>query len=188
MSDRHAQHSIKKELFSSLLWWGAFFVVLGGLIAYVAWDIFRPLAGTKIELLERGHVPTTEHPTYNSNPPTSGLHYVATEEWGFYERSLVKEKLVHNLEHGGILIYYNCEKLKEPRADACENLKNELKLLYEELVRRDKKIVILPNSEIEFTITLAAWGWLDNLDSVDRERTLKFFKDHINMGPERVLM
>ena len=46
------------------------------------------------------------------NPPTSGLHYENPEEWGFMT-NLTTSRLVHNLEHGGIIIYYNCQNCDE---------------------------------------------------------------------------
>ena len=46
---------------------------------------------------------------YNSFPPTSGPHYFAPVDWGFYFYPLVQVQLVHNLEHGGIAIQFGTE-------------------------------------------------------------------------------
>jgi len=55
-----------------------------------------------------------EHPPYNSNPPTSGWHYGTPARAGFYDQPTVDETLIHNLEHGYVIISYNCEiKVKE---------------------------------------------------------------------------
>jgi uncharacterized protein DUF3105 len=52
---------------------------------------------------------------YNSFPPTSGPHYFAPVDWNFYfdpkvqlpySFQLVQIQLVHNLEHGGIVIQF----------------------------------------------------------------------------------
>ena len=49
---------------------------------------------------------------YNSNPPTSGPHYAQWEKPGIYNRVLEDGKLVHSLEHGYIIISYDCTKLQ----------------------------------------------------------------------------
>lgn len=182
---REAKHAAagRHNLATSMLWWGAFFLVIGGLIAYVIWDIFKPLAGTKYEILERSHVQPGAPIAYNSDPPTSGPHYAETEEWGISDKPLVIEKLVHNLEHGGIVIYYKC-----PSAETgCEEFVKNLKDLVQRLAKSDRKITLSPNEKLDAKIVLAAWGWMDKLNEFDEKRITKFFDDHINRGPERVL-
>lgn len=44
--------------------------------------------------------------TYNSFPPSSGPHYQQPAPWGIYPESVKQTILVHNLEHGGIVIQY----------------------------------------------------------------------------------
>jgi hypothetical protein len=43
---------------------------------------------------------------YNTDPPTSGMHYPLTILWGIYESPVNQLRSVHNLEHGGIIIQY----------------------------------------------------------------------------------
>jgi len=43
---------------------------------------------------------------YNSFPPSSGPHYAQPAPWGIYPDSIKQTILVHNLEHGGIVIQY----------------------------------------------------------------------------------
>jgi len=174
----------RKARITSILWWGAFLLVLAGLIGYVVWDILRPLSGTKITTLERSHVPVGEKPTYNSNPPTSGAHYEQTEPWGISDRPLVIERLVHNLEHGGIVIYYKCDVKTDK---SCEELIAKLKDITQQLMKKDKKVVLAPNEKIDSKIAATAWGWFDKMEVFDEERIRQFFSDHINRGPERVL-
>lgn len=64
--------------------------------------------GQTIADLGRKHIPEGEIVEYNSNPPTSGPHYEQWEKPGIYNRPLQDEKLVHSLEHGYIVISYNC--------------------------------------------------------------------------------
>ena len=50
---------------------------------------------------------------YNSYPPTSGPHYPpgpkAPAVWGIYDTPIDETALVHNLEHGGIVIQYGSD-------------------------------------------------------------------------------
>ncbi len=81
--------------------------------AFLAWLFIassKPLPGTKIDDLGRGHVPVSEKVDYNSNPPTSGKHY---EDWvrsGIYNEPKDDRNLVHSLEHGYVILSYNCAK------------------------------------------------------------------------------
>jgi hypothetical protein len=43
---------------------------------------------------------------YNTNPPSSGPHFPLTIFWGMYDAPVDRLRSVHNLEHGGIVIYY----------------------------------------------------------------------------------
>ncbi len=83
------------------------------LAAFLVWLFIassQPLPGEKIADLGRGHVPIGEVVEYNSNPPTSGKHY---EDWvrsGVYSEPKDDRNLVHSLEHGYVIMSYNCEK------------------------------------------------------------------------------
>lgn len=66
---------------------------------------------SEIQRLEdegRDHLPQPNdvYDGYKSNPPTSGPHSELWAEWGFYDIPVAKELLVHNLEHGDIVIHY----------------------------------------------------------------------------------
>ncbi|MBI2638850.1 DUF3105 domain-containing protein [Candidatus Peregrinibacteria bacterium] len=168
----------RRQKISSFLWTAGFIVVLGALFIYIMWDIFKPLSGTQVEITGRDHLTAGETPpTYTSNPPTSGKHSSQTEEWGISSTPLAVEKLVHNLEHGGIVIYYNCEK--------CDDLVVKLKDLTNSLAAKDRKVILTPNKNIDAKIALSSWGYYDKMNELDEARIWKFFDDHINKGPER---
>ena len=93
------------------IWWIIGGVVLAG--AFLVWLFMassKPLPGTKVADLGRKHVPAGEVVEYNSNPPTSGSHY---EDWirsGVYDTTKDDRNLVHSLEHGYVIMSYNCNK------------------------------------------------------------------------------
>jgi uncharacterized protein DUF3105 len=54
-------------------------------------------------------VPTLTTPTkglWSSSPPSGGAHYGLWAFWGFYRQPLNPRQVVHNEEHGGIIIWW----------------------------------------------------------------------------------
>jgi Protein of unknown function (DUF3105) len=50
---------------------------------------------------------------YSSVPATSGPHWDTPDAWGAYSTPQPETQLIHNLEHGGIVIWYDPEALTE---------------------------------------------------------------------------
>ena len=48
------------------------------------------------------------HVNYVHNPPASGDHWPWPATWGVHNEVLAREWWVHNLEHQGIVLLYNC--------------------------------------------------------------------------------
>ena len=75
---------------------------------YTIWRGVRPAAGEAIpEMVSSPHIaPDSDPGEYNSDPPTSGLHYASEAEAGFYDENIYTHPagyLVHNLEHGYVI-------------------------------------------------------------------------------------
>src|SRR5262245_35382802 len=135
--------------------------------------------GTQYPNQGQEHVqPGQPHTAYNSNPPTSGPHYPDPLRWGVYDTPQPDEALVHNLEHGGIVVAYNCP-------DGCPALAQQLKDL---VGQYRSKVVLVPrrNRDVPYRITLTAWTWLDGFDDVDAARIQAFVAAHRDRGPENV--
>lgn len=85
-------------------------------IAFLVWlfvESSKPLPGTKIDDLGRGHVQIGTEVTYNSNPPTSGKHYGDWVRAGVYDSERDDRNLVHSLEHGYVIMHYKCSEHSE---------------------------------------------------------------------------
>jgi hypothetical protein len=117
--------------------------------------------------------------TYSTNPPTSGDHWPATAEWGVYNDAPDDERLVHNLEHGGVVIYYNPSLLDAPTVD-------QLKSLTRQLNSSRACTILTPRASLEDNqaIALTAWGWLATLNRYDEAAIQAFWNEHIAKGPE----
>lgn len=80
------------------------------LIVFLRWLLSPAGAvGESVPIQGRDHIKVGEsHPPYNSNPPTSGPHYENPVSAGVYESEYPDEALIHSLEHGYVIVSYNC--------------------------------------------------------------------------------
>lgn len=110
---------------------------------------------------------------YHSNPPTSGPHSATDVPWGVYDKPVPKEQLVHNMEHGGVIVWYNCTN--------CDDLTAQIKNVVEEYLRDGKELVMSPYPGMEEnTIALTAWSRLDKFPTSDytEDRLRRFVDAH----------
>lgn len=80
-----------------------------GVLGWFWYDASKPLPGEQLADLGREHVAVGTKVDYNSNPPTSGSHYADWIRKGIYDQPKEDGYLIHSLEHGYIIISYNCE-------------------------------------------------------------------------------
>ena len=123
------------------------------------------------------HVPEEQTVDYNTTPPTSGNHWDWWARCGFYEDGLPDERIVHNLEHGNIVVSYNLPA--GPELEKLKDFMDGFELAPSWAVTRyyDK----IP----EGTVALSAWGILDTMQGVDEDRIEEFFRHYAGtLGPE----
>lgn len=161
---------IPAALIGGLIWWG--------------FESANPQGEDKsVEFPNQGqeHIAEgAEHPAYNSNPPTSGWHYVTPARLGFYDEVLADETLVHNLEHGEIWISFT--------PSVSEEVKTKLKTLL------GPRIIITKRDKNDTDIAISAWTRLDTFNLENGEltdeqvtRLTDFIKRWQNRGPEKVV-
>jgi uncharacterized protein DUF3105 len=127
-----------------------------------------------------------QHEAYNSSPPTSGPHYQVPADPGFYPSPLPPEQLVHNLEHGQIVIWY--------RPDAPEGTIEGLQALVEQANARAQAsgfvepLLASPYDDIagDSNLVLTAWTRLRSCVSYSREAIDRFRAQFQGRGPEQV--
>lgn len=128
------------------------------------------LPGQRFEDQGREHLaPGQTYDFYNSDPPTSGPHDPRPVEWGIYDAPIPKERLVHNLEHGGSLILYNCP-------GGCPELVRQLRSVAESYLAEGRKVVLAPYPGMDSKIALVAWTYLDTFDELDASRIIQFME------------
>jgi hypothetical protein len=168
-------------------WVGAV-VVFVGVLAYLTWQQARPKVqpGTAVPVMGAQHIPLgATHEPYNSDPPTSGPHYEQPAEAGFYEQAPADEALVHNLEHGHVIIWYNCSQLAE---DACASLKLQVQgVMNQAGVSKNTgtaKLEAVPRTMADAQVALTSWGRLEKLDRFDASAMLAFIQANRDQAPE----
>jgi Protein of unknown function (DUF3105) len=83
---------------------------------------------------------------YNSFPPSSGPHYLQPAPWGIYEDTIKQTILVHNLEHGGIVLQYG---------DVGEETLRDIQRFYQD---DPYGLVVSPYKSLGKKIALTAWN------------------------------
>ena len=105
---------------------------------------------------------------YNTVPATSGDHWSTPTRCGFYEEELRDEIVVHNMEHGNVIMTHNLTNTAEIA---------RLKEVHDDLGGNGDWLVTRPDSRLpDGDIAMTAWGVLDQLTGVDEERIKRFFK------------
>lgn len=131
--------------------------------------------GVRIPDAGREHISLGEtHAPYTSVPPTSGAHFgqpLAPTQWGIYEEQIQDEVLIHNLEHGGIGVFYDCP-------DGCDEIVRQLSVLVDRGTSANLKIVLSPYAGMDSRISLAAWTFLDQFEEYDEDRIRAFVDAH----------
>ncbi len=153
-------------------------VVLG---AWVYNQASQPLPGQAMPIQSRDHIAVgAQHPPYNSNPPTSGWHYDTPLAAGIYDTPQVDENLVHSLEHGYIIVSYDCAKLN---GLSCDDLKTKLSDLANQ--QRIWKLIVVPRDNMDAPIALTAWGRIEKLNTYDENSIRAFVSAWRDKGPEQ---
>lgn len=134
------------------------------------------------------HISPGDRVTYRFYPPTSGPHFGQPDGPAPWQSHgpLREGTYLHNLEHGGVAILYNCPA-------GCSDLKGELESYVDNLAPYDSdfhevKIVLTPYARGmgEHRIALLAWHWIEFLDGYDQAAITRFYEVHVNKGPEHI--
>jgi hypothetical protein len=125
----------------------------------------------------RAHVVVGTVVVYLTDPPTSGNHYPYPQAGGYYESPIAAGFLVHSMEHGGVIIYYN-------PATVTDTQKNVLKTLSLAHPGIFSQVVCVPRNDPTYPIILTAWTHWLRLTTYDQSRIDGFLALFLGNGPE----
>ena len=105
---------------------------------------------------------------YSTAPPASGDHWSSPTQCGFYEDGVADELVVHNMEHGNVVVSFNLTEDVD---------KERLQEVHESLNGNDQWLVTRFYPDIpRGTVALTAWGVLDEFEGVDQDRIERFYE------------
>jgi hypothetical protein len=144
--------------------------------------------GQEFEVMAANHVAEGVDPgPYNSDPPTSGSHYAAEYEAGFYRPGdpatlapFPAGYLVHNLEHGYVIFWYNCEVLSS--ADQCNELQDSIAAVMEQA--SNWKVIAFPWASLDVPVVMTTWGRMLTMDTFNADLAMEFVRRNRNEAPE----
>ncbi len=144
------------------------------------------LMGTPVPNLSRDHIPNTQDPNpYSTNPPSGGHHFDTPFPAKFYQESDLASLpkypegyLVHSLEHGYVIFWYNCSV---PGVD-CAALKQSIQNVMNQY--GGTKLIAFPWSSLTVPLAMTSWGQVMYFQKVDEALMGKFVQTNRYQAPE----
>lgn len=178
----------RRKMITNLIWIGLGIVALA-VVGFVVWQVMRPATGEAV-IVPAGyeqHIDAGTPPgPYNSDPPTGDVHYADTLPARFYEEADIASLpeypegyLVHNLEHGHVIFWYNCDLLD---STGCGNLKAQIQGVMDDF--DGVKVVAFPWKSLDVPVALTSWDRLQRLETFDPAQARAFVRANRNRAPE----
>lgn len=128
-----------------------------------------------------------ERVKYSTNPPTTGRHYEIPADDGIYGRAPQDEQLVHNMEHGRVIVWVKPSLPEKQRAD--------LRALVED---DPYQMVLVPRRDMPYAVAATAWNadpapngtgrmlLCDEVNDKTFDALASFRDEHRSQGPEPI--
>ncbi|MFC7018356.1 MULTISPECIES: DUF3105 domain-containing protein [Haloarcula] len=125
------------------------------------------------------HVERGTEVQYDQMPPLSGPHYTGTVDAGLYTDEQPLGDLVHTLEHGAVVVYYDPAALTNESRQSLESFASIHTGTW-------RSVVVVPNPDEnpEADFVLTAWRHRLYLDRYDAETVHAFLSEYLGRGPE----
>lgn len=144
------------------------------------------------------HIPVCSLTDYLTNPPSSGNHYPIWADYQTYTSPVPFGFLVHNLEHGAIVLSYNCAvgtgshtgpSECDAEVAAAQQMINGLPVDQECLSLGQGvtfRAILSPDPDLDVRFAASAWGWTLRADCFDPDTFRAFAVTHYNQGREDI--
>jgi hypothetical protein len=121
--------------------------------------------------------------SFNSKPPSSGTHYPTWPVFRAYDQPVPWGYLVHGLEHGAVVIAYNCP-------DGCAAEVQAAKEVMAAAPARPgcprAPVILTPDPTLDVRFAAAAWGHVLRAPCFDRQAFGDFIAERRDKGPENI--
>ncbi len=122
-----------------------------------------------------GHLAVGQSHSYDERFPTSGIHNAVPVNPGFYREVQLPTALVHSIEHGHVVVYY-----ENPGVDAIQFFKDWTSF-YD---GNWDGLVAVPATGLGSAVVLTAWRKIYRLDDFDPAAAAAFIDLYRGRGPE----
>jgi hypothetical protein len=121
-----------------------------------------------------------------SNPPTSGPHYPRWASFQSYDEPIPRGYLVHALEHGAVMLAYDCPQGCDAEVMAMQAFVDGLEPDPACIAPVVNRLIIVPDPALDVPFAAAAWGHMLKAQCFDEELVAAFVEAHYASGPENV--
>jgi hypothetical protein len=130
------------------------------------------------------HLPICSPTTYGTNPPSSGNHYGIWAAYKTYTKPFPVGFWVHNLEHGAVVLTYNCPA-------GCANDVARMQAFIDHLPADcgsapPRRTILVPDPDLDVRFAASSWGFTLKGDCFDEAAFGAFVAAHYGNGPESI--
>ncbi len=141
---------------------------------------------TNITISNAAHIGDCAPVTYETNPPSGGPHWPFWAKYKKYATPVPHEMLVHDMEHGAVILYYRC-------ASACPEvealLDGVMGMITDPLCLQIPggplgRVIVTPDPDLATPIAASAWGATYTATCIDQASLVDFVQAVYGHGPE----
>ncbi|HET9934032.1 MAG TPA: DUF3105 domain-containing protein [Polyangiaceae bacterium] len=123
----------------------------------------------------------------DADPPYGGPHYPVWAAFQAYDFPIAHGYLIHSMEHGAVVFYYNCpEGCSDEVAQAKALIEQEPKDRLCEGTGVERRAVLVPDPTLDVRWAASAWGYTLRAECFDADVFGQFYTDHYAMAPENI--
>jgi hypothetical protein len=135
------------------------------------------------------HVAVCSPVAYSTEPPSSGDHYPIWAAYKTYATPVPEGFLVHDLEHGGVVLAYNCPSGCAADVAAAQAMIDKLPAdpdcpAQGSAVRT--RVLMTPDPKLDVPFAASAWGWTLRAKCFDSAVFEAFALRHYKQGRENI--
>jgi hypothetical protein len=134
------------------------------------------------------HVPVGTTVDYCTVPPESGAHWPYWAAFRSYTTPVPHEMLVHDMEHGAVVVFYQC-------SGSCPAVASQLQAVIDAQpvdplcsATSDagplRRLILVPDPTLDVPVAAAAWQWTYRAACVDVASLSAFITAHYGLGTE----
>ena len=129
------------------------------------------------------HLPDCSPIIYDTNPPSGGNHYGTWAAYQTYDFPVPPGFLVHEMEHGGVVIWYNCP-------EGCPGEVAQARAMIDALPDDtacdgyQKRVAMTPYPELTTRWAASSWGFTLRSNCLDAAAFTNFYVQHLGHGRE----